>query len=54
MTDKLRLGLEVLRVRRALYVKYLRDRAEVEDWHGVMDAAADLREIDAALKALSE
>lgn len=38
--------------RRAHFVQYLKDRTAVEDWHGVMDAAADLREIDAALKVL--
>lgn len=31
---------------------YLRHRLDREDWHGVMDAAADIREIDAKLAIL--
>lgn len=44
---------EELRTRRRLFLAYLADCMSREDWHGVMDAAADLREIDAALKVLS-
>lgn len=32
--------------------RYLSDKMYAEDWHGVMDAAADLREIDAELRGL--
>lgn len=38
--------------RRKLLIDYLDDQVEHEDWHGVMDAAADLREIDAQLAVL--
>lgn len=30
------------------YVEYLRMKVEERDWHGVADAAADLRELEAA------
>lgn len=33
---------------RALLVKYLLNCVRKKDWHGVMDASADLREIEAA------
>jgi len=32
--------------------EYLRLKFEVEDWHGVADAAMDLREIEAEIKIL--
>lgn len=35
-----------------VYVRYLKMCLRNEDWHGVMDAAADLREIDAKLQVL--
>jgi hypothetical protein len=39
---------------RALMVTYASHRLEEEDWHGVMDAAADLREIDTELRVLRD
>lgn len=36
---------------RATLVAYLRVKVEQEDWHGVSDAANDLRELDAAWRA---
>lgn len=41
-----------LESQRALMIEYLRLRLDLEDWHGVMDAAADIREIDAKLSVL--
>lgn len=35
--------------RYALYRAYLRMKEEEEDWHGVSDAANDLRELEACL-----
>lgn len=35
--------------RRQVLVLYLKQVVEAEDWHGVADAAMDLREIDAVL-----
>lgn len=37
-----------------LLVKYLRAKVDEHDWHGVMDASADLRELEAANSKLSE
>jgi len=37
---------------RSEIMRYLRVKADVEDWHGVCDAANDLREIDAELRGL--
>lgn len=34
--------------------EYMRTRMREEDWHGVMDAAADLRELDVELKVRRE
>ena len=41
-----------LRKNRRIIIDYLYILVAEEDWHGVMDAAADLREIDAELKGL--
>jgi len=38
--------------RRAVLREYLAEVTKEEDWHGVMDAAADLREVDAELRGL--
>lgn len=34
--------------------QYIDLRLEMEDWHGVADAAMDIREIEAQMKLLSE
>lgn len=39
---------------RALMRDYLAMRLELEDWHGVQDAASDIREIDARLAQLRD
>jgi len=41
--------INVLQKRRDSLVAYLGMKIEAEDWHGVADAAMDLREIDAEL-----
>jgi len=33
-------------------VQYMLSKIEWEDWHAVMDAAADIREIEAELKGM--
>jgi hypothetical protein len=43
----------VLEYRSAL-VMYLQHKVLVEDWHGVSDAANDLREVDAHLRGIRE
>jgi len=40
--------------RRKILVKYLLSKVEEEDWHGVADAAMDIREIDAVLEYIEE
>lgn len=42
--------LGALRRRRGTYIQYMRDRIEDEDWHGVSDAANDLRELDCEIR----
>lgn len=37
---------------RRVLLSYLRVKTDAEDWHGVSDAANDLREIDAELKGM--
>jgi hypothetical protein len=35
----------------AILVKYLKMKIKQKDWHGVADAAMDIRELEAKLKA---
>lgn len=44
--------IDTLRTERATLITYLRQRTDRCDWHGVMDASADIREIEAKLSAL--
>ena len=41
-----------LRERRIVLIGYLAEVVKEEDWHGVQDAASDLREVDAELRGL--
>lgn len=43
-----------LKKRREGMIAYIILKINDEDWHGVADAAMDLREIDASIKALLE
>lgn len=43
-----------LRAQRVLMIQYLDHKRTIEDWHGVMDAAADIRELDAKIAALEQ
>lgn len=45
-------SLVKLRARRDTMIDYLLLRAAMRDWHGVMDAAADIREIEAQIGLL--
>ena len=38
--------------RRLIIIADLESKVEAQDWHGVADAAMDLRELDAQLKVL--
>ena len=46
--------LVVLDARRTLMVSYLLAKVEEQDWHGVQDAASDLRDIEAEVKGLEQ
>lgn len=46
--------LDTLYYRKNLMVEYLKDRVEEEDYHGVQDAASDIREIDTAIGLLEK
>lgn len=46
--------LDVLEHRIALMISYLHLRMDMSDWHGVMDAAADLRELEVERRMLQE
>jgi len=53
MTQKTKdMLLRALRNRREILVTYLMETIREEDWHGAMDAAADLREVDAKVGLL--
>jgi hypothetical protein len=45
--------LEQLNERRQRMIGYLKLKVEEEDWHGVADAAMDLREIEAKIEMVS-
>lgn len=47
---------ELVRLRNAKagLILYMRMKVDLEDWHGVADAAMDLREIEAQLKYLGD
>ena len=46
--------LKVLDARRQLMVSYLVMKVGEGDWHGVQDAASDLRDIEAEVKGLEQ
>ncbi len=43
-----------LRASRIRLIAYMQDKATDEDWHGVSDAANDLRELDCELRTLGD
>lgn len=45
-------SIQTLAQKRERMINYLKLKVEEEDWHGVADAAMDLREIEAKLKML--
>lgn len=52
--DKLKKRITKLKIRKSLYVDYLKDRVDAEDWHGVQDAGSDLREVEEQISLLQE
>lgn len=53
LTDRLMPRLDHLRAHRFALIAYLRAKVDIEDWHGVADAACDLREIDAEIRGMA-
>jgi len=45
-------AISTLQAERSTLIVYMRKRMDREDWHGVMDASADIREIEAKLAVL--
>ena len=43
--------LKKLSKQKRTMVRYLKEKLKNEDWHGVQDAASDLRDIEAAVEA---
>jgi hypothetical protein len=52
MTSKVKKVEKQLKIHRTLMKTYLQLKVDEEDWHGVADAAMDLRDIDSELKGL--
>lgn len=50
--DPFKPQLEDLANRRATMISYLKLKLHEEDWHGVQDAASDLRDIDTEIATL--
>lgn len=46
--------LDQLNDRKIVMVAYLEQKMDEEDWHGVQDAASDLRDIESEIKAWKE
>jgi hypothetical protein len=47
-------NLQTLHSFKKCLVEYLKLKVEQEDWHGVSDAANDIREVDAKIATLKE
>jgi hypothetical protein len=47
--SKLKEGLMTVEQRHAVYVAYLLMKVQECDWHGVSDAANDIRELEASI-----
>jgi len=46
--------MTTLKDRRALLINYLKMKIEESDWHGVADAAMDLRELEVRISLASD
>lgn len=46
--------LDELREAKALHVEYLKCKLRNEDWHGVEDAASDIRDMEAAMTEVQQ
>lgn len=45
--------VDTIRADRAVMIAYLKMKLGAEDWHGVQDAASDLRDIDSEMDGLT-
>ena len=50
LSKKIRIG--TLMDRKILMINYLQMKVAEKDWHGVQDAASDLRDIESEIKGL--
>ena len=50
--EEIKLGIEKRKGTLKLMKVYLQDRTDRMDWHGVEDAASDIRDVVAAIQAL--
>lgn len=46
--------IDELEKQKSTLITYLLSKVEVQDWHGVADAAMDLREVEAKLSLLHQ
>ena len=44
--------IAALKTAKSQHVEYMKSKMVLEDWHGVADAAMDIREFEAAINAL--
>lgn len=52
--DDVQMMLEEIRSQLRVMATYIQIRHDMEDWHGVMDASADIRELKAKEQCLLE
>jgi hypothetical protein len=52
--DDVQMMLEEIQRQLQVMYTYIQIRHDMEDWHGVMDASADIRELKAKEQALRE
>ncbi len=52
MTGPVRDRLVVLRLQVDTWIKYLQMNVDMRNWHGVEDAASDIRDFEAEIKGL--
>jgi hypothetical protein len=50
--DRIDNRIKELRARIAIWEGYLRQNVDMRNWHGVEDAASDIRDFEAEIKAL--
>ena len=52
--QKLKGRIRELEESKSAMIDYLKLKVTLQDWHAVMDASCDIREIDSELKALNK